>query len=248
MMPERGRFATFAIAKNAAPGGPPAMIFALPNLLTPDEVSRARAAIGDAAFVDGMQTAGVGVAHAKRNEEVAVGSQPQKTVDGIVRAAIERSNDFKIIAMPHTVSPIIVSRYGQGMTYGDHSDNAILGGTQRSDMSITVFLADPSEYEGGELVLNTDIRPEAYKLAPGSVVIYPTYVLHRVDPVRRGTRVAAVGWIQSQVRDPMRRQVLIDLAQSLGWFIDATPEKRAHREYVRLEKARNNLVRMWAEM
>ena len=118
----------------------------------------------------------------------------------------------------------------------------------RSDMSMTIFLNDPKEYDGGELVMNTDIRPERYKLPPGHAVIYPTYFLHRVAPVTRGTRLAVVGWIQSMVRDPFQRQILIDLALSLNYFLQNTKEKFAHPEYIRLDKVYNNLKRQWVEM
>lgn len=224
------------------------MIYVLPNILPDALIGKIRKLAEDAEFVDGMRTAGIGVAHSKRNEEMSTDSDVVREINQEVKAGLARNNDFQIITIPRQLSNFLVSRYTPGMTYGDHTDNAILGGRMRSDMSMTIFLNDPKDYDGGELVMNTDIRPERYKLPPGHAVIYPTYFLHRVAPVTRGTRLAVVGWIQSMVRDPFRRQILIDLALSLNFFLQHTQEKFAHPEYVRLDKVYNNLKRQWVEM
>ncbi|MCA8908735.1 MAG: Fe2+-dependent dioxygenase [Rhodospirillaceae bacterium] len=224
------------------------MIYVLPNILPDTLVEKIRQLAADAEFVDGMRTAGIGVAHSKRNEEISTDSDVVQEINQEVKAGLARNNDFQIVTIPRQLSNFLVSRYTPGMTYGDHTDNAILGGRMRSDMSMTIFLNDPKEYDGGELVMNTDIRPERYKLPPGHAVIYPTYFLHRVAPVTRGTRLAVVGWIQSMVRDPFQRQILIDLALSLNYFLQNTKEKFAHPEYIRLDKVYNNLKRQWVEM
>ncbi|MCB9959008.1 MAG: Fe2+-dependent dioxygenase [Rhodospirillaceae bacterium] len=224
------------------------MIYVLPNILPEGLIGKIRKLAEDAEFVDGMRTAGIGVAHSNRTEEMSADSDVVREINQEVKAGLARNNDFQIITIPRQLSNFLVSRYTPGMTYGDHTDNAILGGRMRSDMSMTIFLNDPKDYDGGELVMNTDIRPERYKLPPGHAVIYPTYFLHRVAPVTRGTRLAVVGWIQSMVRDPFRRQILIDLALSLNFFLQHTQEKFAHPEYVRLDKVYNNLKRQWVEM
>ena len=141
------------------------------------------------------------------------------------------------------------ARYGEGMEYGDHTDNPLMDQGRRSDMSITIFLNDPSEYEGGELMLNTDISPQAIKLPAGDAVVYPTFMLHRVDKVRKGQRLVAVTWIESLIRDANQRQILLDLAQTLTFFMKSLPEGQGyqHMEYVRLNKVYQNLLRMWAE-
>ena len=225
------------------------MIFVLPNLLSPELVARIRAQAESEAFVDGQQTAGGSVRHAKSNQELKVGSEKAADINKVIQETLQRNNDFQLIAAPRRLSSFLVSRYTQGMRYGDHSDNAMLssGGGMRSDMSMTIFLKNPDEYEGGELTLNTDLRPERYKLPAGHCVIYPTYFLHRVEEVTRGERLVAVGWIQSQIRDPFNRQILIDLALSLSFFVNHTREKHQHPEYIRLEKVYNNLRRQWWE-
>ena len=213
------------------------MIFVLPNILSPETVARLRERAEAGTFVDGSQSAGVSVRQAKNNRELKLGSQLASRISKEIHDALGANNDFQVIAIPRRLSPFLISRYGPGMRYGDHSDNAMLsdGGGMRSDMSMTIFLKNPNEYDGGELTMNTDLRPERYKLPAGHCVIYPTYFLHRVEEVTRGERLVAVGWIQSQIRDPFRRQILIDLAVSLSFFLNTTREKHQHPEYIRLE-------------
>ena len=112
------------------------------------------------------------------------------------------------------------------------------------------FLSDPASYDGGELVLNTDIRPEPYKLPAGHAILYPAIVLHRVNPVTRGERLVGFTWVQSHVRDPLRRQILVDLALTLSHIIDTSPEGQGYSnpQYLRLDKVYNNLLRMWADV
>ena len=224
------------------------MIYHLPNLLPPDAVAKVRQMVEGSDFVDGMQTAGGSVALAKRNEELSAGSDTARAINDEIKGHLARSNDFQVIALPRALSNLLVSRYTPGMHYGDHTDNAILGGRMRSDMSLTIFLKNPDDYDGGELALNTDIRPERYKLPAGHCVLYPTYLLHRVEPVTRGERMVAVGWVQSMVRDPFRRQTLVDVAMTLSYFLNTTAEKHQHPEYLRLDKVYNNLKRQWVEM
>lgn len=226
------------------------MIFVLPNLLSADRVAWIRKQAETEPFVDGWQSAGTAVRQVKNNQELKFGTQTVAEINKVINEALQHNSDFQIIASPRRLSNFLISRYGSGMRYGDHSDNAILssGGGMRSDMSMTIFLKDPNEYDGGELTLNTDLRPERYKLPAGHCVIYPTYFLHRVEEVTRGERLVAVGWIQSQVRDPFHRQILIDLAVSLSFFLNSTKEKHQHQEYIRLDKIYNNLKREWLEL
>lgn len=227
------------------------MIIHLPEILSAEELGEIRQLLGDADFVDGAQTARAYVQPRKNNMEVRIGSADQKKLHGIVMSALQRNNDFRLIAIPRRVANFIFSRYTEGMSYGEHSDNAVMGPQEnpfRSDLAMTIFLSDPDEYEGGELVLNTDVRPETYKLPAGDCVIYPTFVLHRVDPVTKGMRRVAVTWIQSMVRSPQKRQLLFDIAMILDFFIKNTEEGIQHREAIRLDKVYKNLTRMWAEL
>ena len=146
----------------------------------------------------------------------------------------------------------VAGRYEPGMAYGDHVDNAIMGRfgpkPMRTDVSFTIFLSDPGEYEGGELVIDSDISPTAFKLPPGHAVIYPTHYLHRVNPVTRGVRQVVVGWVQSLIREPERRQVLLDLQQAMGQLQSTLPGGPNHPAFVRLHKIYINLQRMWSEV
>lgn len=221
----------------------------LPNLLLAEDLARIREITDSAGFVDGMQTGRGYVESIKRNNEVRMGSEGQDALDRLVRGRLEASNDFRLIAMPKRIGNIIFSAYTEGMHFGDHSDNALMGTADpfRSDLAMTVFLNNPPDYEGGELVLDTDMQPIPIKLPAGDAVIYPTFSLHRVNPVRRGERRVAVTWIQSTIRLPQHRQILLDLARSLDFFIRNTKEGIQHPEAIRLDKVYKNLTRLWAE-
>lgn len=227
------------------------MIFVLQNVLDAKALNRLGALLRNAKFVDGMQTAGSAVAHAKRNTEVVRDSEAHTKCDAIIKEALRGNNDFQLVAQPHRMARFLFSRYTKGMEYGDHSDMALMGDRRfRSDIAMTIFINDPGDYDGGELVMNTDIRPEPYKLPAGHAVVYPAMVLHRVNPVTRGERLVGITWVQSRVRDPQQRQILVDLALALSHFIDNNSPGQAytHPEYIRLDKVYNNLVRMWAEV
>ncbi|HEX9461000.1 MAG TPA: Fe2+-dependent dioxygenase [Alphaproteobacteria bacterium] len=229
------------------------MIFHLPRVLSPEQVSALRAQLNPSTFVDGMQTGGDYVRNIKSNREARIDTEAVRRLDATVQTALAANNDFQIVALPLRVAPFIFSSYTPGLFYGDHTDNAVMGRSTgeplRADLSMTIFLSDPAEYDGGELVIDTDLTPAAYKLQAGDAVVYPCYSLHRVEPVTRGERLAAVGWIQSQIRFPQQRQTLIDLAHVLSWMLTAMPDGRAHEhpEFRRLEKVRANLTRMWSE-
>ena len=228
------------------------MIVAIPQLLPPDLVAAINRELDATPFVDGMQTAGAYIEGIKRNEELPATSGTFARLNEAVQTTLRQNNDFQILAIPKAVAACLFSRYRPGMFYGDHADNALMGRDSavktRSDMSITMFLSDPASYDGGELVLDTDTSPRAFKLKPGDAVLYPTYSLHRVEAVRQGERRAAVTWIQSMVRMPTQRQILVDLALVLDWMLKSLPGKpHEHAEFRRLQKVRSNLERMWAE-
>ena len=228
------------------------MIFVMPGVLPTSLLNKLKAAFDAGSFVDGAQTVGSTNTKRKRNEEIQTSSALRKELSDEVRQALLAHNDFNLIAQPKRVGDILLSRYRQGMFYGDHIDNTVMGRASgniwRSDLSFTLFLAAPDSYEGGELELNTDMRPEKFKLPFGHMVIYSTLVLHRVNPVISGERRAMVGWAQSMVRDPNQRQVLLDIAQSIGFMQNNTREGTEHPEAIRLQKAYANLLRMWAEI
>ncbi|SMF79828.1 PKHD-type hydroxylase [Tistlia consotensis] len=226
------------------------MLFCLPKLLSDEELARIRGLLDAASFVDGRQTVGMAIKQRKRNREVVARSAEREQIDAIVRAAVTRSNDFQLIALPSLIGPFLFSSYGPGEFYGDHSDNVMMSGPPhrfRADLSMTVFLNEPDSYQGGELVLDTDMRPQPIKLQAGAAALYPTTVLHRVNPVTAGERRVALCWIQSTVRAAAHRQVLIDLSQSLDFFMKATKEGLEHPQAIRLQKVYSNLMQMWGE-
>ena len=230
------------------------MAFHLPRVLSAEQVRSIRAALIDVPFVDGMQTGGAYVRNLKNNREAGCELGAVQRLDQEIQTTLTANNDFQLVAMPRSVAPCIFSSYTPGLFYSDHTDNAVMGrntpSPMRADISMTIFLSDPSEYEGGALVLDTDIQPVAWKLPAGDAVLYPSYCLHRVDPVTRGDRRAAVTWIQSQIRLAEHRQVILDVAQTMSWMLKSIPGNAAHEhpEFRRLEKVRANLTRLWSEL
>jgi PKHD-type hydroxylase len=145
----------------------------------------------------------------KQNEQAA--KQPiLEPLKAMIQEALGRNSLFQAMAWPRTVHSILFSRYGVGMSYGRHTDNALMGGASllRSDLSFTVFLSEPETYEGGELVIEEADSERPYKLAAGSALVYPSTTLHRVETVVKGDRTVAVGWVQSLVRQAAQREIL----------------------------------------
>ena len=228
------------------------MIVTFPNLLPAEMVTDLRAQLEGAAYVDGRRTARGGAANVKNNLEVDIASTEHQALKDKIQRHLVANTDFLTITQAKDIQSILFSRYEPGMAYGDHVDNAILGRfgprAMRTDVSFTIFLSDPNEYEGGELIIDSDIRPTAFKLPPGHAVIYPTHYLHRVSPVTKGTRQVVIGWIQSLIREPERRQVLLDLQQAMGQLQSTLPGGPNHPAFVRMQKIYINLQRMWSEV
>lgn len=218
------------------------MIIAIPDLLGPSDLADLRALLAQAAFSDGGVTAGWSARLVKRN------LQAEECADvAAARARVEErllaNPVFMAAARPKSLIGPMFSRYEPGHAYGRHIDNAILGG-RRADVSFTAFIASPDDYDGGELVIETHSGDEAFKLPAGGVVTYPASTLHRVEPVTRGARTAAVGWVHSYVRDPARREALFDLDTARQALFDR------HGNTVELDllsKTSANLLRMWAD-
>ncbi|MBW4481170.1 MAG: Fe2+-dependent dioxygenase [Tildeniella torsiva UHER 1998/13D] len=220
------------------------MIVCIANVLTPDEVAQIKAGLGQAEFVPGATTAGWHAKLVKQNEQAA--KQAAEPLKAVVQKALVRNALFQAIAYPRIIHSLLFSRYGVGMSYGRHTDNALMGGANfyRSDLSFTVFLSGPEEYDGGELVIEGADSEQPYKLAAGSALVYPSTTLHRVEPVVRGDRMVAVGWVQSLVRDAARREILFDL-ETVKRSLFAQTGKTS--EFDLLTKTTANLLRQWAE-
>lgn len=221
------------------------MIVCISDLLTADEVARIRNNLGKAEFVPGETSAGWHAELVKQNEQAARQAATEP-LNVMVHRALARNALFQAIARPRLVHSLLFSRYSEGMSYGRHTDNALMGGANfyRSDVSFTIFLSEPGDYDGGELVIEEADSERSYKLAAGSAIAYPSTTLHRVEPVVRGDRTVCVGWVQSLVRDVAHREILFDLEtvkRTLFAQTGKTPE------FDLLTKTTANLLRQWAE-
>jgi len=161
----------------------------------------------------------------------------------MLTAKIRENPVFRLAVRPKTLSPLILSRYEPGTAHGSHVDDALMGGV-RTDVSFTLFLADPGSYDGGALVIETSAGEDDVKLPAGSLVAYPSTTLHRVEPVTSGVRLAAVGWARSFVRDPAKREILFDLDTARQRLFERDGKSA---EFDLVSKSSANLLRMWAE-
>lgn len=220
----------------------------IPGVLGPDELESVRARLAASAWSDGNATSGHQSAGAKRNCQLSEDSEEARALGASVLDALGRSALFVAAALPLKVYPPLFNRYEPGDSFGDHVDSAvrIRRGSDfrvRSDMSATLFLADPSDYDGGELI--ADGQPPM-KLMAGDLLLYPATTVHRVAPVTRGTRLASFFWIQSMVRDAGARALLLDLdraVQDLSQTVGAQAPP-----IVRLTGVYHNLLRRWADL
>jgi PKHD-type hydroxylase len=226
------------------------MLLTIPDLLSADQVSSAREMLDAAEWIDGKVTAGVQSARVKRNQQVPEGSAVSEALGDMILTALQRNPLFVSAALPLRVFPPLFNRYQGGHAFGNHIDNAIrqIAGTGhriRTDLSATVFLADPGEYEGGELVVEDTYGVHRVKLPAGDMVLYPASSLHSVNSVTNGARVASFFWIQSMIRDDGRRTILFDLDVAIQQLSRDVP---AHPSVVQLTGVYHNLIRQWAEM
>lgn len=222
-------------------------MFIIPDLLDRDQLKRIRELLAEARFVDGRKTAGPGSRSVKNNLQGDPGDERIREVAKLTHERLTSHPQYRILAVPRIVRPMTVNRYDEGMFYGDHLDHPLLAGEPpaRGDISTTVFFSAPDEYEGGELVVNSQFgEPQLFKLSAGQAVCYPAGTLHRVNPVTRGSRLAAVTVAESRIQDPARREIFSDLSQLTRWVQDSaggTPQERL------ANKLYNNLMRLWCK-
>ena len=226
------------------------MLLAIPRVLTEAQVARCLARLEDAKWVDGRMTAGHLSAKAKHNLQVAEGTPEAREMGEVIVTALERNPLFMSAALPVRVFPPLFNRYEPGMAFGAHVDNAIrqVAGSPlrvRTDLSATLFLSRPEDYEGGELVVDDTYGAHAVKLPAGDMILYPATSLHRVNPVTRGARLAAFFWVQSMVRDDGERSLLFDLDMAIGRVSEASAENPG---VVALTSCYHNLLRRWAQV
>jgi PKHD-type hydroxylase len=226
------------------------MLIAIPDLLDADALATVRGIIDAAEWVDGNVTSGHQSALAKRNEQLPEEGAAAREAGRIVLDALGRSPLFFAATLPLKVFPPLFNRYGIGQTFGTHVDNAIRiqRGTDfrvRADISVTLFLADEADYDGGELVIEDLYGVQRVKLPAGHAVVYPSSSLHHVTPVTRGTRVASFFWLQSMIRDDSDRRILFDLDRSVQSV--AADKGQGDPTVIQLTGVYHNLLRRWAD-
>jgi len=223
----------------------------IPEVFTKDEVRALRATLDGGAWTDGNATSGHQSALAKRNAQLPETSPQAQEVGAIIQQALQANPMFVSAALPHTIYPPLFNRYEGGQAFGVHVDNAIRqqgrnGVRIRSDLSATLFLSEPDDYDGGELLIEENYGSQSVKLPAGDMVLYPSKSLHRVSPVTRGARVSSFFWLQSLVRDDGARATLFQLDVATQRVnIDKGPADQA---VIELTGVYHNLLRRWAEV
>ncbi len=218
------------------------MFLAIEDLIAPATVAVLREEAAGLAFEDGSKTAGRFAREVKANDQAAA-SPARDALLQMVSRALHAHPLFAAAARPKAITPLILSRYRPGQTYGLHVDDAEMGGL-RTDISFTLFLSPPEAYGGGALVIEDSLESRAIKLPAGSLFLYPATTLHRVAPVTAGERLVVVGWVQSRIRSAEKREILFDLDRSIA-ELHAGAGKSAL--FDTLCKTRSNLLRMWVE-
>lgn len=227
------------------------MMLQIPRVLTKDQVAECRAILDAGPWVDGNLTSGFQAARAKANEQLPQDSDAARGVGATILQALEANPLFVSAALPQVILPPMFNRYGEGMGFKDHVDNAIRrdpvsGQRLRTDLSATLFLAEPDDYDGGELVVNDLYGDHVVKLEAGDMILYPSSSLHHVTPVTRGVRTASFFWIQSLIRDDARRTILLEMdiaIQRLARQVEADEPG-----ILSLTGVYHNLLRQWAEV
>jgi PKHD-type hydroxylase len=225
------------------------MIVRIPQVLTADELANVRERLAKASWVDGRATAGHQGAKVKANLQLAEDGEDARTLGAIVLRALERNGLFMSAALPRHVYPPLFNKYEPGMNFGTHIDGAIRQVGQqriRTDISATLFLNAPEDYDGGELLVEDTYGAHSVKLPAGDLVIYPATSLHRVTPVTRGARIACFFWVQSLVKDDSERSLLFDLDRAITELGQTVPGDSA--AMLRLTASYHNLVRKWTGM
>lgn len=218
-------------------------MFAVPKLLSTEAVEKLRSQLETGEWSDGKLTAGWHAKGVKQNQQLSSKQALTKQLEEQVRRTALLHPLFKAAARPRKIHTVRFNRYEAGMSYGRHTDDALMNG-RRSDLSFTLFLSEPESYEGGELVVEGMDSEQAYKLSAGSMIVYPSSSLHRVDEVRNGVRWAAVGWIESWVRSASQRELLFELD---------TARRSLYKKYGKTDefdlitKSLSNLLRQWTE-
>jgi PKHD-type hydroxylase len=226
------------------------MLLAVPDVLSRAQIDEARQVLGAAEWIDGRATAGHQGARVKDNAQLPVEHPAARQIGEVILRALSSNPLFMSAALPLHILPPMFNRYSGGQTFGTHVDGSIRivpgsGHRIRTDLSATLFLAGPEEYDGGELTVEDTYGSKSVKLPAGHMILYPATSLHHVTPVTRGTRLCSFFWIQSMIRDDGKRSLLFDMdvaIQRLG------SENATHPSVISLTGVYHNLLRQWAEM
>ncbi len=227
------------------------MLLQVPQVLTAEQVAHCRGRLAQAGWADGRITAGYQSAQAKDNAQLPENDPVARELGALVLEALARNSTFFSAALPQRIYPPLFNRYSGGQSFGFHVDNAVRydrsgGGAEavRTDLSATLFLTAPEDYDGGELVIEDTYGVQQVKLRAGDMVLYPGTSLHRVTPVTRGERIASFFWIQSLLREDAQRRLMFDLDVSIRRLTQDVPD---HPALVQLTGVYHNLLRRWAE-
>ncbi|MBW4553484.1 MAG: Fe2+-dependent dioxygenase [Aphanocapsa sp. GSE-SYN-MK-11-07L] len=225
------------------------MLLCIADVLDLSQVESLVDKLNQAKFVDGKLTAGWHARMVKHNTQLHDdGGRLKDELQQTVLTALQQNSLLQMAAHPKQIRPPLFSRYQEGMHYGTHVDNALMGKDAdliRSDISLTLFLSDPDSYTGGELVIESTQGEQAFKLPAGAMIIYPSSTLHRVEPVNQGVRLAAVTWVQSFVKDTGDREILFDLDTARHSLFEKYGKSA---EFDLLSKSHANLLRKWADV
>ena len=224
------------------------MLITIPEVLTKEELAVVRDYISRADFVDGKLSAGSEASDVKHNSEMQTTEQAMAQLNNLVMGKLVKHPVYLAAALPAKIAAPYYAKYVKGMYYGNHVDDPVMGPPgqrYRSDLSITLFISEADEYEGGELTIQTSYGEQLVKLAAGDAVMYPSSSTHRVNEVTGGERIVAVTWLQSMVRDPAQRELLYKLHLAREILLENAKEKE---ETELVSNAYVNLVRMWSEV
>lgn len=225
------------------------MLITIPDVLTAEQVAHCRSVLAAADWTDGLVSAGHQGARVKNNSQLPEQSAAALQLGDLVLGALERNALFISAALPSIVYPPMFNRYEGGQQFGAHIDNAVRllpgsGRKIRTDVSATLFLSDPDEYDGGELMIEDTYGAHSAKLPAGHLLLYPSTSLHKVEAVTRGARIASFFWVQSMVRDDGQRTLLFDMDSAIQQLGATQADATA---LVRLTGSYHNLLRMWSE-
>ena len=223
------------------------MLTQIHGVLDQQQLQIVQKLISQGRFADGSTSAGKAAKRVKHNEELSLESARLSELNNLVMGSLVKHPTYRSAAMPLKVATPYYAHYTTGMSYGDHVDDPIMGqgDVYRSDVSVTIFLNNPADYKGGELVIQTSFGEQQVKLAAGDAIIYPSSSRHRVAEVTEGERLVAVSWIQSMVRDPDKRALLHELNLARETLLNEKPDADETRQ---VNQSYINLVRMWSEV